>query len=384
MRHTLILLGLREALIDVHVLSKGNTVHSPSERALMEAYNPAYVFVLDQGSRRSPPLVSNPSVCSLVIDHHYATPTDFPERSSHVTACFSPPVATSSLLTYLLCLPLHPSVHSLTAWLAIVGTHGDLGSTIKWLPPFPDMTETFKLHKKKNLAEVVSLLNAPRRTATYDVRSAWDALATASKPAKVSSNPRLLEARREVNAEVERCTHAAPKFSADGKVAVFRIRSEAQVHPVIATRWAGHLKSSALEIVLVANEGYLPEKVNFSCRVARCAKGREVEVDIIQSLRAYASLPDEDGGASGAGTKPPLLERVGDDFARGHVQASGGIVSVEHFEELMRLMKVGVKTERKEGEKSSPSKKKSGIDPGQKNTLTSYFGKAGAKVEDKK
>jgi hypothetical protein len=384
LRHTLILLGLREDLIDVHLLSKGNTVHSPSERALMEAYNPAYVFVLDQGSRQSPPLISDPEVCSLVIDHHHATPTDFPERSSHVTACDSPPVATSSLLTYLLCLPLHPSVHSLTSWLAIVGTHGDLGTTLKWLPPFPDMAEPFKTYKKKTLNDVVSFVNAPRRTATYDVRSAWDALATTSEPASVLSNPRLIAARQEVNAEVERCTHAAPKFSADGKVAVFRIHSEAQVHPVIATRWAGHLKSNALEIVLVANEGYLPEKVNFSCRVARCAKGREVEVNIIESLRAYASLPDQDSGADGKAAKPLLLERVGEDFARGHVQASGGIVNAEDFEELMRLMQVGVKTTKKESEKSSPTKKKAGIDPGQKNTLAGYFGKAGAKATDKK
>jgi hypothetical protein len=384
LRHTLILLGLKEDLIDVHLLSKGNTVHSPSERALMEAYNPAYVFVLDQGSRQSPPLVSDPEVCSLVIDHHHATPTEFPERSSHVTACNSPPVATSSLLTYLICLPLHPSVHSLAAWLAIVGTHGDLGTTFKWLPPFPDMAEPFKLYKKKTLNDVVSFVNAPRRTATYDVRSAWDALATTSEPASVLSNPRLIAARQEVNAEVERCTHAAPKFSADGKVAVFRIRSEAQVHPVIATRWAGHLKSNALEIVLVANEGYLPGKVNFSCRVARCAKGREVEVNIIESLRAYASLPDQDSGTDGEAAKPLLLERVGEDFARGHVQASGGIVNAEDFEELMRLMQVGVKTTKKETEKSSPTKKKTGIDPGQKNTLASYFGKAGAKVTDKK
>jgi hypothetical protein len=293
----------------------------------MEAYNPAYVFVLDQGSRQSPPLVSDPNVCSLVIDHHHATPADFPERSSHVTACISPPIATSSLLTYELCLPLHPSVHSLTAWLAIVGTHGDLGTTLKWLPPFPDMAEPLKRYKKKVLNGVVSLLNAPRRTATYDVRSAWDALATTSEPTEVLNNPRLLSARQEVNAEVERCTHAAPKFSADGKVAVFRIRSEAQVHPVIATRWAGHLKSNALEIVMVANEGYLPGKVNFSCRIARCAKGREEEVNIIQSLRAYASLPGQDAGDGSGEIKPPLLERVGDDFARGHVQASGGIVN---------------------------------------------------------
>jgi len=384
LRHTLILLGLREDLIDVHVLSKGTTVHSESERTLMETYNPAYIFVLDQGSRQSPPLISNPDVCSLVIDHHHATSTDFPERSSHVTACMSPPVATSSLLTYVLCLPLHPEVHSLTAWLAIVGTHGDLGTTLKWLPPFPDMAEPLKRYKKKVLNDVVSYVNAPRRTATYDVRSAWDALATTSEPVEVLSNPRLLAARREVNAEVERCTHAAPKFSADGKVAVFRIRSEAQVHPVIATRWAGHLKSNALEIVMVANEGYLPGKVNFSCRIARCAKGREEEVNIIKSLRDYASLPDVKEDDDGKDSKPLLLERVGDDFARGHVQASGGIVNAEDFEELMRLMQVGVKSTKKDGEKSSPVKKKAGIDPGQTNTLASYFGKAGSKVADKK
>jgi hypothetical protein len=82
--------------------------------------------------------------------------------------------------------------------------------------------------------------------------------------------------------------------------------------------------------------------------------------------------------------KPPLLERVGDDFARGHVQASGGIVNAEDFEELMRLMQVGVKSTKKEGEKSSPAKKKAGIDPGQKNTLVGYFGKASSKMEHKK
>ena len=57
---------------------------------------------------------------------------------------------------------------------------------------------------------------------------------------------------------------------------------------------------------------------------------------------------------------------------------------MEEFEELMRLMQIGVKSTKKEGTKSSPAKKKAGIDPGQKNTLTGYFGKASSKVEDKK
>jgi hypothetical protein len=383
LRHTLILLGLREDLISVHLLSKGTSVFSDVEREAMLAHDPEFVFVIDHGSRSGPPLIDKEHV-GLVIDHHHASESDFPKDTDHVTACHSPPVATSSLLTYLICEPLHDEVQAKCDWLAVVGTHGDLGSTLKWEPPFPDMRAPLKKYSKKVLNNVVSLVNGPRRTSTYDVVSAWDALATTSEPVSVVRNTRLLAARREVNDEVQRCTHAAPKFSADGKVAVFRIKSEAQVHPVIATRWAGHLQSKALEIVMVANEGYLPDKVNFSCRVARCAKGRDPEVNIIQALRAYASLPDPGTAEAGAATadqaetkeEPPLLERLGDDFARGHVQASGGIVSHEHFAELMRIMQVGVKPPKtKEDQSKSPAKKKAGIDPGQKNTLAGYFTK---------
>lgn len=355
----------------------------------MAVHNPAYIFVLDQGSRQSPPLIPDPTTISLVIDHHYAASTsDFPAQSSHVTACASPPVATASLLTYTICTPLHPSVPSLTSWLAVVGTHGDLGTSLKWQPPFPDMTSTFKTHKKGTLNAIVSLLNAPRRTPAYDVLSAWTALTSPGAPSSILADPRLLAAKQEVAAEVNRCTHTAPQFSADGKVAVFRIRSGAQVHPLIATRWAGTLKSNSLEFVMCANEGYKEGKVNFSCRVAKCAKGREVEVDIIARLKGYAGLEpgaDDDGAGEEEVEKKvpvPLLERVGEDFARGHVQASGGIVGTEEFEELMDLMQVGVKkaAAKKEGEEKSAgasSKKKGGIiDSGQKNTLTSYFGKA--------
>lgn len=235
------------------------------------------------------------------------------------------------------------------------------------------MTATFKKYKKKTLGDVVSLVNAPRRTATYDVLSAWEALCNTDDPASVLSNARLLDARAEVNAEVERCTHTAPKFSSDGKVAVFRIKSEAQVHPVIATRWAGHLQSNKLEIVMVANEGYLEGLVNFSCRIARCARGRDPLVNIIESLKAYASLPSVDHTEAGdAAQGPELLERMGENFARGHVQASGGIVAVEDFDELMRRMEVGV---RKAASSSPSKKKKKDIDAKQKNTLMGYFQK---------
>jgi len=398
LHRTLEALGLSKDLISVHLLEKGSNVFTPSETERMATTNPSYIFVLDQGSRHSPPLISTPHT-ALIIDHHHATPTDFPQNSYHVTACDSPPVATTSLLTYLLCTPLHPSVSSQTDWLAITGTHGDLGTTLKWSHPFPDMSAPLKLYTKKLLNDVVSAVNAPRRTATYDVISAWTALFTATHPRDVLVSPRLHAARAEVSAEVERCTHTAPKFSPDGRIAVFRIKSACQVHPVIATRWAGHLNSKALEVVMVANEGYIEGKVNFSCRVARCARASGRDVDIIRMLKEYASLDnimpeikEEEGSNEDAEIIPedkeersklPLLERLGDNFARGHVQASGGIVDVEEFEELMRLMRIGEKSDaqkRKEEEKSkgglSPQKgKNKAIDPGQKNTLAGYFKK---------
>ncbi|KAK5728886.1 hypothetical protein LTR15_002027 [Elasticomyces elasticus] len=378
LRHTLMLLGLPAECIDVHLLRKGNNVYSDVERQAMAKQKPAYIFVVDHGSRAGPPLVEAEGTTTLIIDHHEATDDDFPEKSEHVSACHSPPVATSSLLTYEICEPLHPYVKDRCGWLCVVGTHGDLGNTLKWEPPFPDMRDVMKKYTKKVLNDVVSLVNAPRRTATYDVISAWNALCETAEPKSVLNVPRLLAARAEVSAEVERCTHAAPKFSPDGKVAVFRIRSEAQVHPVIATRWAGHLQSKALEFVMVANEGYLPGLVNFSCRIPRCAQSRDPPISIIEQLRYYASLTElDDSGAAVQGQRTPLVERIGDNFARGHVQASGGIVGVDEFEELMRLMKIGEKMPKKDDEGGSPvkAKKKVGIDPGQKNTLMGYFGK---------
>lgn len=373
LHHTLTLLGLDPALITTHLLTKGETVHTPTTSALLAAHRPRYIFVLDQGSRAGPPLIPDHAACTtLVIDHHHATPADFPAHSSHVTACASPPVATSALLTYTLCTPLHAAVPDRCAWLCAVGTHGDLGTTLKWAPPFPDMAAAFTRHTKKGINDAVALLNAPRRTAAYDVRSAWDALLAAAAPSPdVTRHPRLLAARAEVAAEVERCAHAAPRFSADGRVAVLRIRSPCQVHPVIATRWANHLSSPKLEIVMVANEAYLPGKVNFSCRVARVARARAsagagADVDIIASLRALVARDD-------TGT---LAQRLGDDFARGHVQASGGIVGVHEFEELMALLRVG---EKPDAATPGPrGKARKADEPGQRNTLMSYFGKGAA------
>ncbi|KAK6206358.1 hypothetical protein LQW54_007812 [Pestalotiopsis sp. IQ-011] len=361
LQKTLVLLGLDPDLISAHLLQKGSNIHDEAERTAMASHKAEYVFVLDQGSRKSGPVIDTPHK-ALVLDHHYALEDDFPEGAQHVTACNSPPVATSSLLTYHICSTLHDGVREACDWLCVMGTHGDLGNTLKWEPPFPDMKSTFKAYTKKALNDAVSLINAPRRTATYDVPGAWKALTSASSPAELLKNKTLLAARAEVNAEVERCTHTAPKFSKDARIAVFRINSAAQIHPVIATRWAGHLQSPKLEVILVANEGYLPGMVNFSCRIPRSARARDPPVNIIEVLKDIADKAQDS----------TLRARLGESFARGHKEASGGIVPKAEFEELMDTLEIG-----KKPEDSSPSKKRvKDTMPKQSNTLMNYFGKA--------
>ena len=328
----------------------------------MASKTPQYVVVLDQGSREGPAIIDNPEAKTLILDHHLSDV--FPDRALVVSACHFPPVATTSLLTYEICKSLHPSISTDCAYLACVGTHGDLGNTLKWKLPFPDMTETFKVHTKKSINDAVSLLNAPRRTSKYDVITAWTALLQSTDPKDLLNNGRLQSARAEINEEVELNTHTPPKFSKDGRIAVLKIKSEAQVHPVIATRWAGYLNSKALEIVMVANYGYLEGMVNFSCRIARCARSKDPPVNIIDSLKAAAEL-STDG----------LRDRMGESFARGHKEASGGIVPTAAFEELMALLKVGEKPDKDD----SPAKKKAKTieSSPQKNTLGNYFTKKG-------
>jgi len=358
---TLETLGLNTDLIDVHLVAKGRNIHDEEERSKMAAKSPGYVVVVDQGSRSAPPVVDTAGVKSLIIDHHLSD--EFPQDALVVSACHYPPVATSALLAYEICKPLHPELGEKLAWLCAQGTVGDLGTTLKWKPPFPDMAPTFKAYSKKAISDAVALLNAPRRTAEFDVVSAWEALLAASGPKDLLTNKRLLDARAEINELVERHAHTPPKFSKDGKIAVLRIDTPAQVHPVIATRWAGHLKSPKLEIVMVANTGYLPGMVNFSCRVARTAKNNDPPVDIIATLKEVAALSDSN-----------LVARMGGSFARGHKEASGGIIPVAEFEELMGLIKLGEKPDKPAGE--SPKKGGQQLSPAQqKNNLMNYFAK---------
>lgn len=77
---TLVAMGLPEALIEVHLLRKGRNIHDEEERAAMAAKRPKFVVVVDQGSRRGPPVVDAPGAKALVIDHHLSD--EFPEHAT--------------------------------------------------------------------------------------------------------------------------------------------------------------------------------------------------------------------------------------------------------------------------------------------------------------
>ena len=353
---TLTELGLRDDLITVHLLSKATSLRSDSETEQIKSYEPAYIIILDQGSFAGPAIVAD--IPTLIIDHHYSF--DFPEQAVICTAAYSPPIATTALLTYHICLPLVKSGECID-YLAVIGTIGDLSASVKWVEPFPPhLGEIMKDKGKKNFADAVGLLNAPRRSSIYNVIEAWNSLLISKSPSDVihhSTNPhlkKLLEARDEVAIETENNSHNAPLFSLDKRTACLIMSSGCQVHPVVATRWAGFLKSKDLMIVMCANTGYSPGKVHFSCRIPKFRRvddGTERAVDIQAILKEYAS-------------RNPDLERrlIADgNFAKGHKEASGGVLATELWEELYKTMEIG--------KPIKPVKKVKT----QSNTLTNYF-----------
>ncbi|KAF4952266.1 hypothetical protein FGADI_6887 [Fusarium gaditjirri] len=341
-RKTLILLGLDPKLISGYTMNKNRRLNDKDSRTNMEAYRPSYIIILDQGSLKSEPVIDSPHR-ALVIDHHLAEYDDHPDGAIFVTANKCPPVATSSLLTYLICRDLHEGVEEACGWLCVMGTHGDLGNAIRWRLPFPNMQATFGTHNKRTINHSTKLINAPRRTAAYDVARAWKTLIEASSPIDLVKNSFLKEARAKVTTAMKTAGRVVAKFSADKKIAVIRINSKAQIHAVIATRKTRELYSRELEVVMVANEGYAPGVVNYSCRVPTCARGRDPPVNIPEILSQAADRAND----------KTLRERLGPRFAVGHKNASGGMVPRAEFEELMEV--IGVESVDK---KPSPSPKK--------------------------
>jgi hypothetical protein len=277
------------------VPGKGEHAHSPAFQARLSSGAWDALVVLDMGSRGEPIV---PGLPTLVVDQHLSDA--FPPGARVLTANGHEPISTSSLLTYVLVSPL--VVPGPLEWLAVLGTVADLGATA----PMPFLKDALKRAGRKAVTEAVALLNAARRSSRFAAAQALEVLLRASSAADIAEGrvpgvDALRDCRLEVQHEVARCAKTPPRFA--GNVALLLFSSEAQVHPLVAVRWAQRLPE---HIVIAANAGYLPGRVNFALR-------SRAPVDLIAWLKGL-DLP------------PP-----GGEFANGHARATGGSLSQEDF-----------------------------------------------------
>ena len=273
---------------------KGEHAHSPAFQDRMAKVGPEALVVLDMGSRADPIL---PGVPTLLVDHHQST--EYPEGALVLSSYGHEPIAPTSLLTYALVSPL--VIPGPLEWLAVLGTVADLGTDAS----LPSLKDALRRAGRKAVTEAVALLNAARRSSHFAASLALEVLMRAGSAADINEGrvpgvDALRDCRLEVQREVSRCAKTPPRFS--GNVALLLFSSGAQVHPLVAVRWAQRLPE---HIVIAANAGYLPGRVNFALR------SREKR-DLIAFLRGL-ELPFEG------------------EFARGHAQATGGSLSGREF-----------------------------------------------------
>jgi single-stranded-DNA-specific exonuclease len=214
-----------------------------------------------------------------------------------ITGFGTEPCPTSGLIAFW-CANAIADVSDLE-WIAAISLLSDSGERA----PFAELTSARSGHGLSSLREATTLLNAARRSASGDAQPALDLLLRATSPREISreSSPEatlLREAQQEVNRAFAEAKRAAPKFS--GSIAILRIHTPCQVHPLIAQIWRTRLPKY---VVFCANSGYRDGFVHFS---GRCGK----ETDLIALLRERAPA------------------NPGENYGRGHPQAAGGALPV--------------------------------------------------------
>ena len=235
---------------EVRVLGRGETPWSDAMAAELAERAPAGLIVADLGLR---PGAIRPGTPTVVIDHH--VPTGDAGDATVITGFGMDPVPTTSLLAWWCAAGLGPADDLL--WLAAIGLIGDLGDKA----PFPALAEARKRYGATALREAVSLLNAPRRAGHRRRRAPRIALLMkADSPKDVisgaaSRRPPLLH-RGTGRGEGWRWRRRAGSHPGCSKpVALIRLHSPCQIHPLVAQSWKTRLKDS---IVMAANTGYRP------------------------------------------------------------------------------------------------------------------------------
>lgn len=273
---------------EIRLVGRGENPWDEALRAEWRERAPAGLIVIDLGVREGE---LAPGVPTVIIDHH--RPTGRPGDAVVISGHGLQPEPTSALLAYW-CAGSVAAADDLV-WLAGLGLIGDMAPE----DSFPELAQAQAGFGKTALRDAVSLINAPRRTASADAAPALALLLTSNGPKDIvrgdrPENQALYAAKAEVAAELAEAKRVAPNVREE--VALIRFHSPCQIHPLIAQQWRGRLKD---KIVLAANTGYRPGWVHFA---ARSATGR----DLIDFLAAHRPA-----GADA-------------HYGSGHAQATGG------------------------------------------------------------
>ncbi len=281
------------------VSRRGEHVHTDSMRRRLLDVRPGALVVADMGSR---PLPIGAGVPTLLIDHHRAE-AGLPPDALVVNGHDRVPVASSSVLAYAVCRDL-PDMER-WCWVARLGAIADMATA-------PEVDALLGCRGSgRAWSEAAALLNAARRAPADDGALALAVLTSASSVAEIAAGSlpgvsQLQEYRALVRAESARCSRVAPKRVGDAWL--IRFDSGAQVHPLVATMWTKRL---APAIVLVANGGFIPGRVNFVVRAA-------ADIDLVAWLQQL-----------------PFTPPAGAEYANGHARATGGSLPAESFDQFL-------------------------------------------------
>ena len=295
-------LRARGVMVSILPSRRGEHVHTTTMQMRIQSRRPSRLVVTDMGMR--PGRISDAP--TLVIDHH-APVSGTPDGALILNGHDREPVAPASVLAFAVCRDFEGAES--TRWLAALGAFADTGSAAPFAPIIGMDA------RGAAWSRAVSLLNAGRRAAEDDAATALEVLERAADVRDISGGKlpgvEVLESyRRSVQAEVDRCSKVAPQRL--GGAALIRFASAAQVHPLVAARWSRRL---APAVVIAANDGFLPGRVNFA---ARCA----ADIDLLQWLRGLPFRPSADA-----------------EYANGHPRATGGSLPVPEFDRFVDALK---------------------------------------------
>lgn len=296
---SLALLARAFAMLDqpvrIRIVGRGENPWSPAMAEELRGIAMGGIIAADLGVRSGTLRAGTPAI---LIDHHVpaSTAPDAVVISGHGCS----PVPTSSLLTYW-CAAELATVDELL-WIAALGIVGDMADGAG----FPEMALARKRYGMKVLRDATTLINAARRASSADARPALALLMKADSPRDIVSGrfPEtqvLLTAREEVRRDLDQARRTAPIVR--NGVALLRIHSPCQIHPLVAQAWRTRLSNS---VVLAANTGYRPGWVHFAARSAR-------NIDLVDFLSRHAPA-----GAD-------------ENYGGGHERASGGALRIAQW-----------------------------------------------------